>query len=791
MKKIILKNLFRIMELIFVFVFAGCNTEADLIPGDDKACIQDIGFNVVLPGKSNSRAIYYTEDDASYYSVVLKKGEALISSKDGNPGETLRFTVSEEGLYSFYVSAFDDKGLLIAEGSASEEILFSSGYVLVKISLNPKIKELDVNIDIDWNKDNINYASDGIVLDGVFFSKTNEICVISKEDGNKKVIGKNETGPFVEGRQVTLSPYVMGQYEVTQELFEAVMGVNPSENIAKNELENIELRPVDYVNFYHVIAFCNKLSILQNLQPVYSVNGITDWENLEFDSIPIVSDLDWNSVIIDISKNGYRLPTEAEWEYAARGGDINSNYWNLNYSGSNNYDLVAWVSENSSMSHEVGLKNANSLGFYDMSGNSWEWCNDLYASTLEFSDSEIINPMNVVVGDGRVQKGGTYLDPSSLATVSSRRSDSSWGGPSYRSRDWGFRLCRSLTNTGSVDDTIYRDYWAKELFDIYQFYLRGSMNGWMDNSNSELTKNEDGSYSIIYTAKSESEEFKITTSDWYITYGFSESIVVGGDLVDLEVVNDGMWNPRITGQLPGNSYKMTIFPLTDTIKVKVELEHEIPQFYILDSEKGNTLIPYDGENYCYEFISSSDTVDLVLCSGNAYYTGEIEVDSKTELTKTLESDVLIISELVAGMQYQLILSIEEDVVYIEVTDWSPYYIYGEFTFYGSWEPIGSGFSPMKVTDEVGVYAYEFTYESTMSENWGEGPIDGVEFKITEGKGWEIEVFRDTVVTTEYVESGLSYGNASAPSLVDGNIYIIYLKEDNGRFFAKIEEKTDL
>ena len=79
-----------------------------------------------MPGKSNARAIYYTEDDASYYSVVLKKGEALVSSKDGNPGETLRFTVSEEGLYSFYVSAFDDKGLLIAEGSASARFRSSS-----------------------------------------------------------------------------------------------------------------------------------------------------------------------------------------------------------------------------------------------------------------------------------------------------------------------------------------------------------------------------------------------------------------------------------------------------------------------------------------------------------------------------------------------------------------------------------------------------------------------------------------------------------------------------------------
>lgn len=789
MKKIILKNLFRIMELIFVFVFAGCNTEADLIPGDDKACIQDIGFNVVLPGKSNSRAIYYTEDDASYYSVVLKKGEALISSKDGNPGETLRFTVSEEGLYSFYVSAFDDKGLLIAEGSASEEILFSSGYVLVKISLNPKIKELDVNIDIDWNKDNINYASDGIVLDGVFFSKTNEICVISKEDGNKKVIGKNETGPFVEGRQVTLSPYVMGQYEVTQELFEAVMGVNPSENIAKNELENIELRPVDYVNFYHVIAFCNKLSILQNLQPVYSVNGITDWENLEFDSIPTVSDLDWNSVIIDISKNGYRLPTEAEWEYAARGGDINSNYWNLNYSGSNNYDLVAWVLENSSMSHEVGLKNANSLGFYDMSGNSWEWCNDLYASTLEVSDSEIINPMNVVVGDGRVQKGGTYLDPSSLATVSSRRSDSSWGGPSYRSRDWGFRLCRSLTNTGSVDDTIYvnespsYNVDVKGVFETDLFYLRGNMNNWCNDvlSDGLLTKNDNGTYSIIYTANCIEDEFCIANEYWSVKFCGCD-ISVGDEFTEL--IGMGQ-NAKIINQVPGNDYKMTIELQYSTIKVKVELENRnIVPFYVLNENVYE--MPYDRTSYTYKFTAVQESQILKIFNDHSYFGNSIVLDTEIELISADESSDILISGLEINKDYILSIYFKDGRVYAKVNRYCPYFIVGSLNFNNDnvWERLVP-------TDVENVYEYEFTFNASMSDTkkgWWICPDESsIRFRLTNDNGVFDEVFGGAVLSSEYVVN-VSSSDILATNLVEGVTYVISLKEEDGLFYAKIEKR---
>jgi formylglycine-generating enzyme required for sulfatase activity len=230
--------------------------------------------------------------------------------------------------------------------------------------------------------------------------------------GGTLQIGSNDDAPYKQlGHKVTVSDFYIGKYEVTQKLYESVMGKNPAEFKSSGEDA-----PVERVSWYDAVEFCNKLSDIESLERCYSGSG--------------------RKTHCDFMANGYRLPTEAEWEYAGRGGNKSEGY---KHSGSNDIGSVAWYSSNSdSKTQSVGSKQANELGIYDMSGNVWEWCNDWYG---DYSSSAQTNPRGLRSGSFRVLRGGSWhVDVTSCSTATRYM----FHPPALGHFDIGFRLVRAI-----------------------------------------------------------------------------------------------------------------------------------------------------------------------------------------------------------------------------------------------------------------------------------------------------------------------------------------------------------
>ena len=270
------------------------------------------------------------------------------------------------------------------------------------------------------------------------YDKTALIPVINNE---YTINGTDSTGVFKSGRNITLSPYLIGQYEVTQELYNSVMSNNPSsftESAATGETQN--LRPVETVSWYQAIVFCNALT-----KQVLGENNCVYYSDAEFTKVYNEINAETSSTVyFNIAKSGYRLPTVAEWTFAAKGGDPNVSDWNYIYSGSDTIDEVAWCATNAeTKTHEVGLKTYNKINIYDMTGNVSEWCWDLYRSDDEIPADTITNPTGPESGSmGWNALGGNYGHNSTSTTnylLISKRYYTTVAIETI-----GFRLCRSI-----------------------------------------------------------------------------------------------------------------------------------------------------------------------------------------------------------------------------------------------------------------------------------------------------------------------------------------------------------
>jgi formylglycine-generating enzyme required for sulfatase activity len=237
--------------------------------------------------------------------------------------------------------------------------------------------------------------------------------------------------------------YWMGETEVTQELFQKVMGINPSygsSSPATGETQN--RRPVERINWYTVIAFCNKLSLANGKEAVYSVTGINDWANLAYSRIPTSSNSAWSAAKMDMSKDGYRLPTEMEWMWAAMGADTTSQPNTTGRSkafagstGNNSIGDYAWYNGNADgKTHEVGKKAANELGIHDMTGNVWEWCWDWFS--IQIGTGTLTDPTGATSSTNRVQRGSGWNGDASSCAVANR----SAGPPGVGNFSVGFRV---------------------------------------------------------------------------------------------------------------------------------------------------------------------------------------------------------------------------------------------------------------------------------------------------------------------------------------------------------------
>lgn len=259
---------------------------------------------------------------------------------------------------------------------------------------------------------------------GTFEMSTEGVETNPKSDA---IMAGEEFDPYHKRHNVTLDSYMICKYEMTQETWKRIMNTEPYVNGGTNHNPStkpvslkIEGGPVCYNLWIEAIEFCNKLSEDQQLEPYYKIEGN-------------------KASIIDLKGKGYRLPTESEWEYAARGGQMTQGFFYPGFQEDFDIEAFAWTETNSGKKvNTVGKLSPNELGLYDMAGNVWEQVWDWYDV---YPTADVVNPVGPATGSETVMRGCSWFTASSV-TFPFGSSVRNHVDRAFGDDDQGFRIAR-------------------------------------------------------------------------------------------------------------------------------------------------------------------------------------------------------------------------------------------------------------------------------------------------------------------------------------------------------------
>lgn len=407
-----------------------------------KDCVQPNTIKTSYPDLNNLSKIRFTlggtiEDIDYTVWKVMFNGTEVAKTGQLKPNEAPIFTFNFDGVYSITCTSTSNCG---------QSIDLSYSFSYTKKCLKPTsitatanaISALYIDLDVTGTTTDISKLEWIVTKDGVekeiFHSEVLSTKLVVQDvslpdEGTYKIVAKItskcndsyelttsydfkvpdilkipmvtvEGGTFKMGsidgeideqpvHEVTVNSFNISQFEVTQAIWKAVMGTNPS------TFKNCDDCPIESISWNDIQSFLSKLK---------KITGKT-----------------------------YRLPTEAEWEFAAKGGTQSQNF---SFAGSNTINDVAWNIDNSDgKTHPVGQKKANELGIFDLTGNVFEWCQDWYSDTF-YQNSPTSNPENTIISNYKVLRGGSYIGNSKLSSITNRL----YGAPDKTYFEVGFRL---------------------------------------------------------------------------------------------------------------------------------------------------------------------------------------------------------------------------------------------------------------------------------------------------------------------------------------------------------------